>query len=107
MRQLASQHDGTPDALDRVRGEIDQVKSVMATNIEKVLSRGEKIDQLVDKTETLNDRAFHFKKESVKLRNAMWWKKCKANTAVALAILGVIAFVVLYLCGIDFKKCKA
>ncbi len=32
---------------------VDEVKAVMADNIEKVLSRGEKLDLLVDKTDNL------------------------------------------------------
>lgn len=33
--------------------QVDEVKNIMSDNIEKVLSRGEKLDLLVDKTELL------------------------------------------------------
>lgn len=33
--------------------QVDEVKQVMSDNIEKVLSRGEKLDLLVDKTDNL------------------------------------------------------
>jgi hypothetical protein len=32
---------------------VDEVKNIMSDNIEKVLSRGEKLDLLVDKTDNL------------------------------------------------------
>lgn len=32
---------------------MDEVKNIMSDNIEKVLSRGEKLDLLVDKTDNL------------------------------------------------------
>jgi hypothetical protein len=46
----------------------DSVKNVMVQNIEKVLERGERIDILVDKTDTLNQASFAFKKRSTELR---------------------------------------
>lgn len=49
--------DPTADRVTRVREEIDEVRSVMVDNIEKVLQRGEKIELLVDKTENLNQQA--------------------------------------------------
>jgi hypothetical protein len=33
--------------------QVDEVKNIMSDNIEKVLSRGEKLDLLVDKTDNL------------------------------------------------------
>lgn len=48
--------DPTADRVSRVREEIDEVRSVMVDNIEKVLQRGEKIELLVDKTENLNQQ---------------------------------------------------
>jgi hypothetical protein len=35
------------------RVQVDEVKNIMSENIEKVLSRGEKLDLLVDKTDNL------------------------------------------------------
>jgi len=37
------------DRILKVRKEIDEVKSIMVENIEKVLERGEKIELLVEK----------------------------------------------------------
>jgi vesicle-associated membrane protein 72 len=33
--------------------QVDEVKSIMSDNIDKVLARGEKLDTLVDKTDSL------------------------------------------------------
>jgi hypothetical protein len=54
-----------------------QVKSVMVENIDKVLERGEKIELLVDKTDALQGDAFRFKKQSRRLKQAMWLKNAK------------------------------
>ncbi|MBA0558031.1 hypothetical protein Golob_015071 [Gossypium lobatum] len=62
------------DTLNRVRGEI---RTIMVENIEKILERGDRIELLVDKTATMKDGAFHFKKQSKRLRQALWMKNAK------------------------------
>lgn len=49
----------------------------MVENIEKILERGDRIELLVDKTATMQDGAFHFKKQSKRLRQALWMKNAK------------------------------
>lgn len=49
----------------------------MVENIEKILERGDRIELLVDKTATIQDNSFHFKKQSRRLRQALWMKNAK------------------------------
>ncbi|MBA0857929.1 hypothetical protein Goshw_019208 [Gossypium schwendimanii] len=87
------------DALNRVRGEVGEntldqdlwkkilmlvivcdiniIRTIMVENIEKILERGDRIELLVDKTATMKDGAFHFKKQSKRLRQALWMKNAK------------------------------
>ncbi|KAF5931176.1 hypothetical protein HYC85_032049 [Camellia sinensis] len=74
------------DTLNRVRGEVNeaniginnmQVRTIMVDNIEKILERGDRIELLVDKTSTMQDGAFHFRKQSKRLRQAIWMKNAK------------------------------
>ncbi|CAN0900501.1 Vesicle-associated membrane protein 714 [Linum grandiflorum] len=70
----------TADTLNRVRGEVGdctQLRTIMVDNIEKILERGDKIELLVDKTATMQDGAFHFRKQSKRLRRALWMKNAK------------------------------
>jgi vesicle-associated membrane protein 7 len=94
------------DAVARVRGEIAEVKTVMVQNIERVLERGEKIELLVDKTESLNAQAFRFKKQSTHLRRAMWWKNAKLVLALSGALVCLALFVTMSACGLRFEKCR-
>lgn len=94
-----------------MQGEIEQVKDIMITNIEKVgcalneidkkvLERGERIEILVDKTDSLNQASFAFKKRSTALRRAMWWKNQKL--VIILSAVGVLAVYLLVgsFCGL-------
>ena len=95
------------DQINRVQGEIDEVRSIMVENIERVLERGEKIELLVDKTENLNHQAFRFKKQSRALRNMMWWKNVKI-VLFALSLVAIAGLILsMIICGIDFSKCRA
>ena len=46
----------------------------MRDNMEKVLERDAKLDDLNDKSEALSDGAFRFQKTSKKLKQAMCWQ---------------------------------
>ncbi|KAG9459091.1 hypothetical protein H6P81_003599 [Aristolochia fimbriata] len=80
------------DTLNRVRGEVGEIRSIMVDNIEKILERGDRIELLVDKTATMQDSAFHFKKQSRRLSRALWMKNAKL-----LACLTCLIVVLLYM----------
>ena len=61
--------------------------------LDKVLERGERIELLVDKTETLSQSAFNFKKSSTQLKRSMWFKNVKLM-AVIICIILVIYIVI-------------
>lgn len=87
------------DAINRVKSEISEVKSVMVENIDKVLERGTRIELLVDKTATLQDNSFRFKKQARALKRALWWKNAKLMIAMSGVIVLVLYLLVAYFCG--------
>eukprot|EP00041_Stephanoeca_diplocostata_P008980 m.135633 g.135633 ORF g.135633 m.135633 type:complete len:130 (+) comp17560_c0_seq1:180-569(+) len=80
--------------MQQAQADVDEVVVVMRNNMEKVLERDAKLDDLQDKSESLADGAYRFKTTSRQLKNAMWWKnvRCWVFFFVLLAI--VIAIVV-------------
>ncbi|KAI7986568.1 Vesicle-associated membrane protein 714 [Camellia lanceoleosa] len=70
---------------------VTQVRTIMEDNIEKILERGDRIELLVDKTATMQDNAFHFKKQSRRLSRALWMKNAKL-----LALSTCLIVVLLY-----------
>jgi vesicle-associated membrane protein 7 len=87
------------DRITRVRNEIDEVKTVMVQNIEKVLERGERIELLVDRTENLNQTAFQFKKKSTQVKRRMWWKNVKVMVILVVVVLVIVYAAVAVACG--------
>eukprot|EP00392_Amoebophrya_sp_AT5.2_P010539 g10603.t1 len=92
-------------AIRRVRGEIEEVQNVMVDNIEKILLRGEKIDLLVEKTETMAEGAVVFRREAAELRRIMWWRNCRIAAKLAFLIFLLVFLLIWYKCGFTFEKC--
>ncbi|KAH7546323.1 hypothetical protein FEM48_Zijuj01G0188100 [Ziziphus jujuba var. spinosa] len=89
-------NDPNADRLNRLKGEMTQIRSVMIDNIEKVLERGDRLSLLVEKTSTMQGNAVRFKRQSRRLKNTLWWKNVKL-TASLIFILLVVIYVVLAL----------
>ena len=72
------------DELARAQTELNQVKDIMVQNVEQILSRGERIELLVDKTDTMANQATAFRRGARSVRRQMWWKNGKI---MALSVL--------------------
>ncbi|KAH1220723.1 Vesicle-associated membrane protein 714 [Glycine max] len=93
------------DTLNRVRGEI---RTIMVDNIEKILERGDRIELLVDKTATMQDSAFHFRKQSKRLRRALWMKNFKLLALLTCLIVVVLYLIIAACCGgISLPSCRS
>ena len=91
--------DPNADRMARVQGEIDEVRSVMVHNIERVLERGEKIELLVDKTENMTQQAFKFERSATTLKRNMCCKRCKIYVFLGGLFLIVAFFGGAMACG--------
>lgn len=89
-------NDRNADKITRVKGEIEDAKTIMVKNIDKVLERGERIEMLVQKTEDMNVQSHTFKKKSTQLKKKMFWQNCKLCAllvvVVAVLIIGGVCF---------------
>ena len=80
---------------------------MMRANIEAVVDRGEHLELLVDKSESLGSQASQFQKQSTGLRRAMWLQNTKMVFMLALVVLFVLLMVLFSVCGWTFSKCRA
>ncbi|KAK9382413.1 synaptobrevin-domain-containing protein [Kockiozyma suomiensis] len=106
LGQLMTKADSSQDRVAGVRQEIDQVKNIMSQNIERVIERGERIENLVDKTDHMNQTAFAFRKRSTALRREMWWKNKRLLVMIVIAVIFLIYVLVGFGCGLpSWQKC--
>nr|ABB46772.2 Synaptobrevin family protein, expressed [Oryza sativa Japonica Group]BAG94491.1 unnamed protein product [Oryza sativa Japonica Group] len=96
------------DTLNRLRGEVSEIHTVMVDNIEKILDRGERISLLVDKTSTMQDSAFHFRKQSRRLRRALWMKNAKLLAVLTAVIVLLLYLIIAAFCGgLSLPSCRS
>jgi len=108
MKNLMDYYSNNPNAdkINQLKGEVDEVKNVMVTNIEKVLERGEQIELLVDKTETLSNNAFKFKRQSTALKRSMFMKNIKLIIIIVIICLILLYGIIALICGgLAFQRC--
>jgi hypothetical protein len=63
----------------------------MVQNVERLLERGEKIELLVNRAESLTEQSVLFHKNSTNLKRKMWWQNMKLN----LVIFGILCVIIL------------
>lgn len=68
---------GENDVSRLAQKEIDQVKTIMIENVERVLERGERITLLVSKTDRMNQNGVEFRKRSHNVKRSMRWANIK------------------------------
>ncbi|PKU80745.1 vesicle-associated membrane protein 727 [Dendrobium catenatum] len=84
--------------LSKLKAQITEVKGIMMDNIEKVLDRGEKIELLVDKTESLQFQADSFQRQGRQLRRKMWLQNLRFKLMVAGGLIFFLLVVWLLAC---------
>jgi len=97
--------DPPVDELTRAQAELNQVKDIMVQNVEQILSRGERIELIVNKTDIMAGQATAFRRGARNVRRQMWWRNSKM-----MALWFLVGFVILWIiaaqfCGAGMNHC--
>lgn len=110
LRRVTDQYsDPNANKISKVKNQVEEVKVTMLNNIDQLIERGEKIDDLCEKTELMKESAENFRGSATTLRRKMLWKKILMTVGIVFVVLFLIFIVVLLVCrkdGINFDKCK-
>lgn len=90
-----------------VQADLNATKDTMVQNIEKVLERGEKIELLVDKTDSLSKQSNNFRGGAKSLKRAV---RCQAYKTRALMVFGILVLLWLvssFFCGFTYARCRS
>jgi vesicle-associated membrane protein 4 len=77
-----------------IQQKIDETVGIMRDNISRVAERGERLDELQDKTENLTVSAQGFRRGANKVRKQMWWKDMKMKIIIAIVILILLTIII-------------
>ncbi|XP_018006519.1 synaptobrevin-1 isoform X1 [Hyalella azteca] len=76
--------------MQQTQAQVDSVVDIMRTNVEKVLERDQKLSQLDDRADALQQGAAQFEQQAGALKRKMWWKNLKM-----MIIIGVVVVILL------------
>ncbi|WRT63400.1 uncharacterized protein IL334_000305 [Kwoniella shivajii] len=77
-----------------IQQQIDETVNTMHDNIQRVAERGERLDALQDKTDTLAVSAQGFRRGANRVRKQMWWKDIKMRIIIGVGIAVLIIIIV-------------
>ncbi|EAN94472.1 Vesicle-associated membrane protein 7 [Trypanosoma cruzi] len=94
------------DKIGKINEQLDNTKQIMLENLDRLIDRGERIENLCDKTGQLRDEAQGFHSNARALKRKMLLRNIKLAIAL-ICVLGLVGLIVAFMiCGVDFKKCK-
>lgn len=85
-----TQQAGATKKLQQTQATVDEVVGIMKVNVEKVLERDQKLSELENRADALQQGATQFEQHAGKLKRKYWWKNLKM-----MIILGIICVVIL------------
>ena len=80
--------------IGRVQGQVNDVMDVMRGNIDKMMQRGERIDNLEEKSDHLTAGASQFRRSTTGLRRQLWWQNFRIKMILVAVILVILAVIV-------------
>ncbi|EDS43861.1 conserved hypothetical protein [Culex quinquefasciatus] len=66
--------------LQQTQAQVDEVVDIMKTNVEKVLERDQKLSELDDRADALQQGASQFEQQAGKLKRKFWLQNLKVST---------------------------
>ncbi|KAJ8679365.1 hypothetical protein QAD02_015152 [Eretmocerus hayati] len=76
--------------LQQTQAQVDEVVDIMKTNVEKVLERDQKLSELDDRADALQQGASQFEQQAGKLKRKFWLQNLKM-----MIIMGIIGLIVM------------
>lgn len=98
--------DPKNDKFTAINQSINEVTEVMRDNMDKVLQRGERIDNIHGKSEDLVNQAQTFESKANELKKKLCWRNAKLTIMVIVGVGVAILIIVMIACKPNFSDCK-
>merc|ERR1711959_678724 len=91
-------YSGGQGKITAVKQQIEDTRQIMSSNIDKVLERGERLEDVMDKSEAMKDTADAFRKKGRELRRKMWWQNTKMKLIIAAIVVVLLLLLFFGIC---------
>ncbi|KAL5491956.1 hypothetical protein EMCRGX_G017336 [Ephydatia muelleri] len=79
--------------VEHMRTQTDEVKGLLTQNIEKVIQRGDRLDQLEDRADKLMHDSGRFHSGARRLKSKLWWQNTKLWIILIIIVLVILLIV--------------
>lgn len=80
--------------IKELQNDVNQLASVMQTNINKVLERGDRMDTLNERSELLTSHANEFRINSRTMRRKFWWQNFRFQMVIGLVLFAIVVLII-------------
>ncbi|KAK4316792.1 hypothetical protein Pmani_012050 [Petrolisthes manimaculis] len=87
--------------LDETQQQVNDVVGIMRTNVERIMEREEKLNELDQRASVLSESSAEFKTTSQKLKRKYWWKNLKMMLILGAVVVSVIVIIVVSIVASD------
>ena len=84
---------------------LEQTKENMVESIQKVINRGESIENIAETSEGLRDTSLSFRQSANQLKRQAQCERIKLYVCIALVFAGFSIAIAMYVCGPKFDQC--
>ncbi|KAK3732490.1 hypothetical protein RRG08_030690 [Elysia crispata] len=88
--------------LNQLQGQVDDVVDIMKNNVNKVIERGDRLEDLQDKSESLSSHSDMFRSRAKSLHRNMWWNNCRMRIIIGL-IIGIVVAIIVAALAVHFS----
>lgn len=106
MSSQLNTYTSSTDRIAQVNAEIAAIKEVMIDNLAPLLRRGERLEDLVEKSDKLQADAKIFHSNSAKLKNHFRWANLRWYLIGLVVLLLIAAGITWGVCGLRFQNCR-
>ncbi|XP_071952676.1 vesicle-associated membrane protein 7B-like [Antedon mediterranea] len=80
--------------LTKLQDDVDELQDIMIHNVEQILKRGDKLDDLMEKSDLLELQAQSFAKTTKKVHKKYWYKNARYKVILGV-IIGIVVVTIL------------
>ncbi|XP_059157693.1 vesicle-associated membrane protein 4-like [Physella acuta] len=81
--------------INKLQGQVEDVVDIMKSNVNKVIERGDRLEDLQDKSESLSSHSDMFRTRAKNLHKNMWWKNCRMRIILAAVLALIITIIII------------
>jgi len=98
-------NDPREDRVQHLLQTVHEITDDVMESIDQILGRQEKIELLVNRSQSLAISSSSFRREAVQVRNVIWWQNTKIKLLLAFLAIFFIILIAFASCGITFSHC--